>query len=179
MTVCHGTLHVRCPQLEHAAQVTPVFQEAKDKMTAAGVKFIDIDMSDILSAPGATYDSLSNFEPGREFSRYLYTHNYTESVKTVYDQINSPSVRSFALPALGYGITTPQGDVDAWTDFLGRGELMIIRSDQLTRSACIHVQTSSVTTYYTSTPTELILGYLKLIMGASLSYGKFLLCHMA
>lgn len=79
----------------------PVFEAAMDKMTAAGVNLINISMSDVFSSAGAKY-SLFNFEPGREFSRYLYTHNYTESVKTVFDQVGNPPLPPLCLAPRHY-----------------------------------------------------------------------------
>lgn len=99
-------------------QIMPAFEAAMDKMEAAGVNLVRINLTEVRSTPGALY-SLYNFEPYRELARYLYTHNYTESITDVFSQINFPSVHDFVLPGLGYGIDTPQGNVDAWADYLG------------------------------------------------------------
>ena len=119
---------INCPHCcrnspcECHVQIMPVFQSAIDRMRAAGVNFVSIDLTNVLSSPGSLYPSLSAFEPGREFSRYLYTHNYTISVKAIYDLINSPSTAARAVPSLGFGLDTPEGNVDTFTDYLGRGK---------------------------------------------------------
>ena len=59
--------------------------------------------------------------------RYLYTHavqdpTWSQSVWTVYSQINNPLVLEGSIVQLTNGIDSQDGNADAWVDYLSRGK---------------------------------------------------------
>ena len=93
-----------------------------DKMEGAGVNLVYINMSDVFSLPGNTYQSASNFQPAREAARYLYTHNYSLTVNDLYGAVNSPSVFKSVFPALSQGVDTPEGSPELFFDYISTGD---------------------------------------------------------
>ncbi|KAK9793708.1 hypothetical protein WJX73_003302 [Symbiochloris irregularis] len=99
--------------------IMPVLDEAIAKMEEAGINIVYVNMSEVLTFPGNTYQSASWFQPAREAARYLYTHNYTKlTVNELYGQVNNPSVFKLVYPALSQGVDTPEGNVDAFFDYI-------------------------------------------------------------
>eukprot|EP00891_Asterochloris_glomerata_P009220 jgi/Astpho2/9220/Aster-07177 len=100
--------------------ISAVVNAAVAKLTAAGAILVPFDSTPFDEANAAAEESVS-YETGDAFSRYLYTHNYSISPLTVFQQINRPDLRPGYLNDLTIRDDTPLGSNEAWVRYLQTG----------------------------------------------------------
>lgn len=102
------------------ASISAIVNAALAKFTAAGAVLVPFDSTPFNQASTLAAQP-SGYEQGDVFSRYLYTHNYSISPLTVFQQINRPNLRVSYLSDLTLRDDTPLGSNEHWVRYLQTG----------------------------------------------------------